>query len=65
MALKPCRNCYSLHDNLANTNSIVVAATDREYFAIIFAKRVVVVVAAIFKSESSSNMATSDIQPSQ
>ena len=64
IAFKPCKNCYSLHDNMANTNSIIVAATDSEYFAIIFAKTVVVV-AAIFKSESSSNMATSDIQPSQ
>ena len=46
LAFKPCVNCYSLHDNMANTNSIVVAAIDSEYFAIIF------IVAAIFKSES-------------
>ena len=39
LAFKPCENCYSLHDNMANTNSIVVAAIDSEYFAIIFAKR--------------------------
>ena len=59
LAFKPCENCYSLHDNMANTNSIVVAAIDSEYFAIIFAKRdrclarmETVVVAAIFKSES-------------
>ena len=39
LAFKPCKNCYSLHDNMANTNSIVVAAIDSEYFAIIFAKR--------------------------
>ena len=50
---------------MANTNSIVIAAIDSEYVAIIFAKRDRFVVAAIFKSESSSNMATSDIQPSQ
>ena len=50
---------------MANTNNIVVAATDSEYFAIIFSKRDRFVVAAIFKTESSSNMATSDIQPSQ
>ena len=39
LAFKPCENCNSLHDNMANTNSIVVAAIDSEYFAIIFAKR--------------------------
>ena len=39
LAFKPCKNCYSLHDNMAHTNSIVIAAIDREYFAIIFAKR--------------------------
>ena len=39
LAFKPCENCYSLHDNMANTNSIVVAAIESEYFAIIFAKR--------------------------
>ena len=39
LAFKPCENGYSLHDNMANTNSIVVAVIDREYFAIIFAKR--------------------------
>ena len=39
LAFKPCENCYSLHENMANTNSIVVAAIDSEYFAIIFAKR--------------------------
>ena len=39
LAFKPCENCYSLHDNMANTNSIVVAAIGSEYFAIIFAKR--------------------------
>ena len=35
LAFKPCENCYSLHDNMANTNSIVVAAIDSEYFAIV------------------------------
>ena len=39
LAFKPCKNCYSLHDNMANTNNKVVAAIDRKYFAIIFAKR--------------------------
>ena len=39
LAFKPCKNCYSLNDNMANTNSIVVAAIDSEYFAIIFAQR--------------------------
>ena len=35
----PEKNCYSLHDNMANTKSKVVAAIDSEYFASIFAKR--------------------------
>ena len=37
LAFKPCENCYSQHDNMTNTTSIVVAAIDSEYFAIIFA----------------------------
>ena len=41
LVFKPCKNCYSLHDNMANTNSKVVAAIDRKYFAIIFAVVVV------------------------
>ena len=39
IAFKPCKNCYLLHDNMANTNSIEVGAIDSEYFAIVFAKR--------------------------